>query len=144
VLAGAIRTARDSDSAVGTGHVLAAMIDEGNNMALHVLRAVDVDPAAVADATALGHNYIGCEHLLLGLIADADGVAGQVLRGRGAELRTTRRAVVAGLAMFVHARTQAPQPAAGPARTVIAEILRAELQQLVDRIERLERKTGIE
>jgi ATP-dependent Clp protease ATP-binding subunit ClpC len=177
VLAGAIRAARDSDFAVGTGHLLAAMIDEGNNMALHVLRAVDVDPATVADdlrrrslvepghaatdnafstaagtaleltvaeATALGHNYIGCEHLLLGLVADTDGVAGQVLRGRGAELRTTRRAVVAGLAMFVHARTQAPQAAAGPARTVIAEILRAELQPLVDRIERLERKTGIE
>ncbi|WP_219518876.1 Clp protease N-terminal domain-containing protein, partial [Nonomuraea ceibae] len=31
--------------AVGTEHLLAAMLDEGTNLALHVLRAMDIDPA---------------------------------------------------------------------------------------------------
>ena len=172
-----IRTARELDARVGTGHLLAAMIDEGNNMALHVLRAVDVDPAqiaedlrhrsmvepgeaatdrtfstaagaalelTVAEATALGHNYIGCEHLVLGLIADPDGVAGHVLRARGAELRVTRRAVVSALAMYVHARGLAPSVSAAPAsKDAVAEVLRAELKPLLERLDRLERRTGI-
>ena len=62
---------------------------------------------------ALGHNYIGCEHVLLGLIADEEGMAGKVLRRMGVELRTTRRAVVTALSGFVHAQQRhAP---AGPA-----------------------------
>ncbi|MEV1175650.1 Clp protease N-terminal domain-containing protein, partial [Nonomuraea sp. NPDC049784] len=32
---------------------------------------------AVTEATSLGHNYVGCEHLLLGLVAEPDGTAGQ-------------------------------------------------------------------
>src|SRR3954470_21714085 len=35
------------------------------------------------EAIALGHNYVGCEHLLLGLIAVEDGLASEVLRRMG-------------------------------------------------------------
>jgi ATP-dependent Clp protease ATP-binding subunit ClpC len=61
------------------------------------------------------HNYIGCEHLLLGILATEEGLASQVLRRMGAELRTTRRAVVTALSGFVHAKqtlTAAPSAAA--------------------------------
>jgi len=58
----------------------------------------------VTEAQCLGHNYVGCEHLLLGLLSTEDGLASQVLRRMGMEVRTTRRAVVTALTGFVHAR----------------------------------------
>jgi ATP-dependent Clp protease ATP-binding subunit ClpC len=108
---------------------------------------------AVTEATAFGHNYVGCEHLLLGLIAEPEGVAGQLLRSRGAELRLTRRAVAAALAGYVHLRAQAqstPQPAqAGAAATpkelatMLAAAVAQEIQPIVARIERLEERAGV-
>ncbi|MEU2357578.1 Clp protease N-terminal domain-containing protein [Streptomyces misionensis] len=47
---------------------------------------------AVTEAISLGHNYIGCEHVLLGLVAEPDGVAGQVLRALGTDPKLARRA----------------------------------------------------
>ncbi|MFC6022475.1 Clp protease N-terminal domain-containing protein [Plantactinospora solaniradicis] len=106
---------------------------------------------AVTEATAFGHNYVGCEHLLLGLVAEPDGVAGQLLRSRGAELRLTRRAVAAALAGYVHLRAQAqPPPAqAGAAGTptelagMLAAAVAREVQPIVARIERLEERAGV-
>lgn len=46
------------------------------------------------EAKALGHGYIGTEHLLLGLISEGDGVAAQVLTGLGAGLDGVRARVV--------------------------------------------------
>jgi ATP-dependent Clp protease ATP-binding subunit ClpC len=98
---------------------------------------------AVSEATALGHNYVGCEHLLLGLITEAAGTGGAVLRRMGAEPRLTRRAVAAALAGYVHLRAQAQTPAAPTeTATVLAAAIRHELQPLIDRIERLERHAG--
>lgn len=99
----------------------------------------------VTEAQALGHNYIGCEHLLLGLIAEPDGTAGQVLRALGAEPRLTRRAVAAALAGYVHLRAQTQQsgtPTADPAQALAAAV-RQELQPLIRRIERLEERAGV-
>ena len=45
------------------------------------------------EANLLRHNYIGTEHLLLGLIHEGDGVAAKVLGNAGIELETVRRAV---------------------------------------------------
>ena len=45
------------------------------------------------EAIRLRHNYIGTEHLLLGLIHEGDGVAAKVLGNAGIELETARRAV---------------------------------------------------
>ncbi|GIH20088.1 Clp protease N-terminal domain-containing protein [Rugosimonospora africana] len=104
---------------------------------------------AVTEATALGHNYVGCEHLLLGLITEPDGAGGQVLRAAGAELRLTRRAVVAALAGYVHLRAEAgtapdaPSRTSGQAATALAAAVRQELQPLIQRIERLEHHTGV-
>jgi ATP-dependent Clp protease ATP-binding subunit ClpC len=41
-----------------------------------------------------GHNYIGTEHILLGLLREADGVAAQVLNGLGVDLERVRQAVI--------------------------------------------------
>lgn len=45
------------------------------------------------EAERLGHNGIGCEHLLLGVLADEDGVAAKVLAAHGVALEATRRRV---------------------------------------------------
>jgi ATP-dependent Clp protease ATP-binding subunit ClpC len=78
--------------------------------------------ATTKEALALGHNYVGCEHLLLGLLATEQGLASQVLRRLGLELRTTRRTVVGALSGVVHAREQAAAQAPPPA--AVEEILR--------------------
>ncbi len=49
---------------------------------------------AVEEANALGHNYIGTEHLLLGLIKEAEGIAGRVLMNLGLELNKIRQEVM--------------------------------------------------
>lgn len=43
------------------------------------------------EAQELNHTYVGTEHLLLGLIRDGDGVAGQILRHFGVDLEQARR-----------------------------------------------------
>jgi ATP-dependent Clp protease ATP-binding subunit ClpC len=45
---------------------------------------------AVEEALQLGHDYIGTEHLLLGLLSDEDSVAAKVLRDLGASSDTIR------------------------------------------------------
>ncbi len=64
------------------------------------------------EAMALGHNYIGCEHILLGVLATEDTMGAQVLRRMGVDVRSARRAVVTALSGFVHATAQATPPAA--------------------------------
>ncbi len=57
-------------------------------------RAKKVLELAVTEARNLGHNYIGTEHLLLGLIREGEGVAAQILANLGAELEKVREEVV--------------------------------------------------
>ena len=57
-------------------------------------RAKKVLELAFREARALGHNYIGTEHLLLGLIREGDGVAAQVLVRLGADLNRAREQVI--------------------------------------------------
>jgi ATP-dependent Clp protease ATP-binding subunit ClpA len=99
---------------------------------------------AVTEATSLGHNYVGSEHLLLGLIAEPDGVAGRVLRGLGADLRLTRRAVSAAVAGYVHLRANQSQANAAAAPTLedpmarLSTLIDQQLKPVVQRIESLE------
>jgi ATP-dependent Clp protease ATP-binding subunit ClpA len=57
-------------------------------------RAKKVLELSLREAKQLGHNYIGTEHILLGLIREGEGVAAQVLVRLGAELSPTRRQVI--------------------------------------------------
>lgn len=56
-------------------------------------RARQVVVLAQDEARALGHGYIGTEHLLLGLIRVEEGLASRVLRGLGAEAEDVRERV---------------------------------------------------
>ena len=57
-------------------------------------KAKKVIELAMDEARALGHNYIGTEHLLLGLIREGEGVASQVLMNFGLELDKVREEVM--------------------------------------------------
>ena len=112
---------------------------------------------AVTEAISLGHNYVGCEHLLLGLATETEGTGGAVLRDLGADARPVRRAVTAALAGYTaisaskQARAQAAspanqpgQPGAGPMLTMLREAVRREMQPFTERLERLEQRLGPE
>ncbi len=179
------RQAAGAGAHVGTGQMLAGILDQGDNLACAVLRALDVDlgelraavgradddepmpeataerradaagagavgdeaagggddpagdgdpspwtdmtmPARRAVAAALeaviafGHNYVGCEHLLLGLLAEADSHGGRALRDHGVEPAAARRSITATLSGYAHAR-KTPAPAGAGA---IDEIMR--------------------
>jgi ATP-dependent Clp protease ATP-binding subunit ClpC len=150
---------------VGTEHVLLGIIDEGANVGVKAVAALDIEvadlraeltasmaaptegllgdhlrftppakhalEAAAKEALALAHNYIGTEHLLLGLLATEDGLASQVLRRMGLELRTTRRAVITELSRFSPMpRPRVPDPANPDALTQILRRLDAIEQRL--------------
>jgi ATP-dependent Clp protease ATP-binding subunit ClpC len=55
-------------------------------------RSIDL---AYEEATRLKNNYIGTEHLLLGLVAEGEGLAARVLIAQGADLEMVRRHVEA-------------------------------------------------
>lgn len=152
------RAARHHHAQVGTEHLVLGVIEEGANLALRVLAALEVEPddlrteleasvvggathevaqppftpiakkaleAAVKEALGLGHNYVGCEHLLLGVLATEEGLGSQVLRRMGIELRTTRRVVTTVVSDAARA------PAGKPA-----------LDDIVARLDAIERRLG--
>ena len=57
-------------------------------------RAKKVLELSLREALQLGHNYIGTEHILLGLIREGEGVAAQVLTKLGADLSRVRQQVI--------------------------------------------------
>ena len=57
-------------------------------------RAKRVFELSLREALQLGHNYIGTEHLLLGLLKEGEGVASQVLIKLGADLGKVRQTVI--------------------------------------------------
>ena len=163
VLTLAARRAQETGAAaVTTGDLLHGMLAENHNLGLQILTAMDVAPSSltapatpeppttagtlrfsgaaavalelsVGEAIGLGHNYVGCEHLLIGLAAEPDGAAGELLRSRAVDGRAARRAVAAATAGYAHLRATTPDPAP----TVLTAV-RAELAPLIERIERLE------
>jgi ATP-dependent Clp protease ATP-binding subunit ClpC len=63
-------------------------------------RAKKVLELALRESLQLGHNYIGTEHILLGLIREGEGVGAYVLTKLGADLGGVRQAVVALLSGY--------------------------------------------
>ncbi len=69
----------------------------GNSPSGHIPftpRAKKVLELSLREALQLGHNYIGTEHILLGLIREGEGVAAQVLVKLGADLSRVRQQVI--------------------------------------------------
>ena len=60
----------------------------------HTPRAKKVIEFAIEEARSLNHNYIGTEHLLLGLLRESEGVAAQVLMNLGLKLEDVRQEVL--------------------------------------------------
>ena len=75
-------------------------------------RAKKVLELSLREALQLGHNYIGTEHILLGLIREGEGVAAQVLVKLGADLNKVRQTVIQLLSGF-----QGKEPAASGSGT---------------------------
>jgi len=76
-------------------------------------KAKKVIELATDEARNLGHNYIGTEHLLLGLIREGEGVASQVLTNLGLDLNKVRQEVMS----LLGASTPGYSPAASPAKS---------------------------
>src|SRR5262250_1764361 len=73
-------------------------------------RAKKVLELSLREALQLGHNYIGTEHILLGLIREGEGVAAQVLQKLGADLSRVRQQVIQLLSGYAGAKGEgAPQ-----------------------------------
>jgi len=85
---------------------------------------------SLREALQLGHTYLGTEHILLGLVREGDGVAGQVLAGLGADLNRTRQLVIEIL-------TGRHQAEAAP---VAGEDLRDRLASVAARLALIERR----
>jgi ATP-dependent Clp protease ATP-binding subunit ClpA len=156
--------ARDAaDRTITTADLLTGIVGEGSNLALRVLDSMEIQPQrlavaataepggpsfstpaanaielSVGEATALGHNYVGCEHLLIGLAAEPEGAAGKALREAGAEAKAVRRAVTAALAGYSHLRAQATPAAIDSLKAAV----RQEMTPLLHRIEALEQRVG--
>jgi hypothetical protein len=112
---------------IGTEHLLLGLVHEGDGVAAHALKEMQISLSAVREeveavigtgqqapashipftprakkvlelalreALGLGHNYIGTEHILLGLIREGEGVAAQVLVRLGADLDRVREKVI--------------------------------------------------
>lgn len=75
-------------------------------------RAKKVLELSLREALQLGHNYIGTEHILLGLIREGEGVAAQVLVKLGADLNRVRQQVLQLLSGY---QGKEPAAAGGPA-----------------------------
>jgi ATP-dependent Clp protease ATP-binding subunit ClpC len=92
-------------------------------------RAKKVIEYAIEEARNLNHNYVGTEHLLLGLLREQDGVAAQVLMNLGLKLEEVREEVLNLLGAGVEGRREAGAgagggPAGEPARAKAARAAR--------------------
>jgi len=74
-------------------------------------RAKKVLELSLREALQLGHNYIGTEHILLGLIREGEGVAAQVLQQLGADLHKVRQTVIQ---LLSGVQGEEPAPAGHP------------------------------
>ncbi|MBI2191717.1 MAG: ATP-dependent Clp protease ATP-binding subunit [Planctomycetes bacterium] len=134
------------------------MVPSGSNMATigqklpYTPRAKKVLEFAFEEARNLGHNYIGTEHLLLGLLRENDGVAAQVLLNLGLKLEDVREEVLS----FLNAEFQQPQgetkerktksetPALDSFGRDLTELAReGKLDPVIGRIAEIERLTQI-
>jgi len=88
-------------------------------------RSKKVLELSLREAMQLGHNYIGTEHILLGLVREGEGVAAQVLVARGADLKRVRATVLEELKNITPGSRSA-----GPRRTPGGEEALSNAQQL--------------
>jgi ATP-dependent Clp protease ATP-binding subunit ClpA len=111
-------------------------------------RAKKVLELSLREALQLGHNYIGTEHILLGLIREGEGVAAQVLVRLGADLNRVRQQVIQLVQGEMGEDVLAPggkgqRPGGGPrgAGKMPAEFV-SRLRSVESRLSAVERRVG--
>jgi ATP-dependent Clp protease ATP-binding subunit ClpC len=94
-------------TAEGVRAQVARMIGQGDEVSDGQIpftpRAKKVLELALREAVALGHNYIGTEHILLGIVREDEGVGARILLDFGADadrVRAETRRVLGGAAVF--------------------------------------------
>jgi ATP-dependent Clp protease ATP-binding subunit ClpA len=103
-------------------------------------RAKKVLELSLRESRQLGHNYIGTEHILLGLIREGDGVAAQVLVQLGADLNRVRQQVIQLLHGY---QGQEPRLARGlPGEGAGVTEVQARLDAVQDRLAAVEQRVG--
>jgi ATP-dependent Clp protease ATP-binding subunit ClpA len=121
-------------------------------------RAKKVLELSLREALQLGHNYIGTEHILLGLIREGEGVAAQVLVRLGADLNRVRQQTVELLRAHqaraerselgeIQGEEEEGEEAVVPRRVVAREFWLTEIQdtltKITDRLTAIERHLGM-
>ncbi|MFH1281663.1 MAG: ATP-dependent Clp protease ATP-binding subunit [Candidatus Omnitrophota bacterium] len=104
------------------------------------------------EARSLGHNYIGTEHLLLGLIREGEGIASQVLLNLGMDLNSVRNEVMSLLGSALPGGMGAPGAQASKSKTPALDAFGRDLTALarenkldpvIDRTQEIERVVQI-
>ena len=106
---------------------------------------------AAEEARSLGHNYIGTEHLLLGLIREGEGIASQVLLNLGMDLNSVRNEVMnllgsalPGMSAQGTQATKSKTPALDAfGRDLTALARENKLDPVIDRLQEIERVVQI-
>jgi ATP-dependent Clp protease ATP-binding subunit ClpC len=106
---------------------------------------------AAEEARSLGHNYIGTEHLLLGLIREGEGIASQVLLNLGMDLNSVRNEVMSllgsalpGMSPQGGQATKSKTPALDAfGRDLTALARENKLDPVIDRTQEIERVVQI-
>jgi hypothetical protein len=110
---------------------VAATVGQGEEVATGQIpftpRAKKVLELSLREALALGHNYIGTEHVLLGLVSENDGVAARVLLDFGADTEKIRGEVIR---MLSGPGTQRDIPRYDPKSPPVATEVAAELERI--------------
>jgi ATP-dependent Clp protease ATP-binding subunit ClpA len=111
-------------------------------------RAKKVLELSLREALQLNHDYIGTEHILLGLIREGDGVAAQVLVRLGADLNRVRQQVIQLLHDYHSEVAETPRAAArrgGPAGRRDRDLseLSGRIRSLESRLAAIERRVGV-
>jgi ATP-dependent Clp protease ATP-binding subunit ClpC len=102
-------------------------------------RAKKVLELSLYEAKQLGHNYIGTEHLLLGLIREGQGVAAQVLVKLGADLSRVRQQVTGLLSGHAGGGPEAAEQAPPGARLVRMRVP-DDLRELAEQLDQVRRQ----
>ncbi len=112
-------------------------------------RAKKVLELSLREALQLGHNYIGTEHILLGLLREGEGVAAQVLVKLGADLNRVRQEVIQLLSGYQGKEPQQSGPAEGTpstslvldqfGRNLTVAAREGELDPVIGRVKEIER-----
>jgi ATP-dependent Clp protease ATP-binding subunit ClpA len=97
-------------------------------------RAKKVLELSLREALQLGHNYIGSEHILLGLVREGEGGGAQVLKRLGVDFEELRRAILTVLRSRQQSR---PTPGMFASGGSAIETRLAAIEGRLERIERL-------